>query len=351
MKLTSEACTAFERAINAFVDRELAADDSESLVRHLDECDGCRDYLEDLQLMASLHADAEAGFDEQVVEALVDEHGLFANVTRRLLAEKSEALARLFYELGKAYVLVGGRHRTRQRDVIMQRRPVDIRRAMREGRALSHQGEALQREAGVRERGSLFRRSRQLFDSCRAGHGALANGRRLLEEALRLDPDHHEARFYLGMFYSWTDHDHLARREFGTIYARCGNDVLRMMALQYIGMLHTWIYDHDGAIRCFEEVVASGVEEQDARMFVARFNLAVSCTKAGRTDPATAAFRELVTRRPEQVPQLRRYLARDVELVRLLQGDPDLETHLRQEVPALFAVRAGVDDHEDHDTV
>lgn len=337
MKLTSEACTAFERAINAFVDRELAADASEALVRHLDECDGCRDYLEDLQAMAAMHVDLDTAFDTRAVEAIVDEHALFANVTRRLLGDKREALVRLFYELGKAYVLVGGRHRTRQRDVIMQRQPVDIRRAMREGRALTQQGEALQRAAGVRDGHSLFRRSRQLFDACRAGHGALANGRRLLGEVLRLEPTHDDARFYLGMYHSWTDRDDLARREFGTIYVKSPSPVMRMMALQYIGMLHTWAYDHEGAIRCFEEVVQSGIEGEDSRMYIARFNLAVSCTKARRLDTATTRFRELADRYPQRVAQLRDYLARDVELVRLLQREPDLVAHLRQEVPALFA--------------
>ena len=55
MKLTAEACVAFERDINLFIDHELPAADTPQLVEHLEACGACRDYLDDVRELAALH--------------------------------------------------------------------------------------------------------------------------------------------------------------------------------------------------------------------------------------------------------------------------------------------------------
>src|SRR5262249_42558857 len=95
MKLTAEACLAFEHDISLFVDHELDAAGSDRLVSHLESCDGCRDYLEDLRGLAEMHREAAAAdVEARAVAELVDRHALFASITRTLVQEKRAELAR-----------------------------------------------------------------------------------------------------------------------------------------------------------------------------------------------------------------------------------------------------------------
>ena len=55
MKLAAEACVAFERDINLFVDHELPDAQSGRLVEHLQSCGSCRDYVDDLRELAEMH--------------------------------------------------------------------------------------------------------------------------------------------------------------------------------------------------------------------------------------------------------------------------------------------------------
>ncbi len=213
MKLTAEACVAFERDINLFIDHELPASDTPQLVEHLEACGACHDYVDDLRELAAVHRQMGRGPDgggaDSAVADLVDRHALFASITKTLLLDKREELARLLYELGKAYVLAGNEAAAapRRRSVLPVKRPVDVRSAVERGRRLAREGEALSGtpEADapvVRASGSLFRRSRRLFVApVRAGAGALANGNRLLLEALAIRPDFDEARLYLGFHH------------------------------------------------------------------------------------------------------------------------------------------------------
>ena len=178
MKLTAEACVAFEREINLFIDHELPAAETPQLVEHLEACGPCRDFLDDLRELAALHrellgadgAQANDAAADAAVADLVDRHALFASITRTLLVDKREELARLLYELGKAYVLAGNEAASaqRRRSVLAVSRPVDVRSAVERGRRLTREAEALATApdadgASVRAGSSLFRRSRRLF--------------------------------------------------------------------------------------------------------------------------------------------------------------------------------------------
>jgi len=351
MKLTAEACVAFERDINQFIDHELSAEDTPQLVRHLESCGACRDYVDDLREMAALHRQlagrdgAGAGDADAAVAQLVDRHAIFASISRTLLLEKRDELARLLYELGKAYVLAGNEAVAahRRRSVLPVERPVDVRRAADRGRRLAREGEALSASAGAgssehRASGSLFRRSRKLFAApARAGAGALANGQRLLLEALQHRPEYDEARLYLGFHHMLVGRHDRARVEFRRVY-RLGKDpVHRMMALQFLGNVYSSGGDYRRAIECYEEVVASGLMDVEPRFFTSLVNLAVSCAKAGLGERCVRSFTDLVARFPSRVDHVRALLARKQTFLDLLARRTDLRDSLRRQVPGLFA--------------
>jgi tetratricopeptide (TPR) repeat protein len=346
MKLTAEACVAFERDINLFVDHELPEGDAPRLVEHLEACADCHAYMDDLRELAGVHRALQAGGHEDAALAdVVDRHALFASITRTLVLDKRNELARLFYELGKAYVLAANRaaEAGRQRSVLTVRRPVDIRGASEAGRRVAREGEALctatpANEPAVRVSGSLFRRSRRLFGaSSRAGAGALANGHRLLQEALTLRPDLDEARLYLGFHHMLCGRHDRARIEFRRVYREGGDPLHRMMALQFLGNIHSAQGDYGRAIECYQEVVSSGLVETEPRFFSSLVNLAVSCAKAGHGTRCVELFRDVASRFPARLDQVRTLLSRKDTFRVLLQQEVLLHEALRRQVPALFA--------------
>jgi tetratricopeptide (TPR) repeat protein len=348
MKLTSPACTAFEKDIGLFVDHELAAADVPRLTLHLTDCGACRSYVDDLREMAELHrgmAEGEPAPTEDVLRGLVDRHALFAGITRRLLQDKSEELARLFYELGKAYVLAGNQASLGRRfqKVSPVSRVVDIRSATHRARAVAREGEALAAVAPAESRGefrggSLFGRSRKLFDEAAApGAGALASGQRCLTAALALRPDLDEARLYLGFHHMLVGRVDRAGTEFRRVYRTGKDPVHRLMALQYLGNVHSSRYEHRRAIECYEQVAAEDSRSAQPRFYTALVNLGMDCAKLGLEERSARHFAELVQRFPDQLIQSRQILSQATDFTMLLQRDAHLRESLRRSVPALFA--------------
>ena len=348
MNLTA-ACLEFENDIHLFVDHELPADQTGRLSGHLDRCEGCTGYMDDLRRLATLNIESGAAADAALAD-LVDRHALFASVTRELMGDKRLELARLFYELGKAYVLKANTSMSGRlsRTVASVSRPVDIRSTMGRGRQLAREAEDLEAvhagagngaEAGSeRESGSLFQRSRRLFSSStRAGSSALSNGRRLLEESLRLEPALSEARLYLGLHHMLTGRFDRARLEFRRVYREGVEPVHRMMALQMLGNVHSAAYDLERAVRCYEEVVQSDLLDAEPKLASALVNLGVNYAKLGRVGAAIQAFTQLVDRFPQMVGPTRSRLRRKQDFVDLLEREDTLAADLRVGVPALFA--------------
>jgi tetratricopeptide (TPR) repeat protein len=347
MKLSAPACQTFEHDINLFVDHELPAAGVVRLTSHLAECGACNDYVDDLRELAELNRYSEElqpGTTDEALRGLVDRHSLFGSITRRLLQDKSEELARLFYELGKAYVLAGNQAALgrRYQKVTPVSRPVDIRSTTDRARRVAREGEALAAAAGTRDEGasrghSLFAKSRRLFGAESAGGGALANGQHYLLAALALRADFDEARLYLGFHHMLTGRYDRAAAEFRRVY-RAGKDpVHRLMALQYIGNVHSTRYDHQRAIECYEQVVAEDRRSAEPRFYTALVNLGMDCAKLGMEERCRQHFAELVERFPSHLSQSRQLLSQATDFTALLQRDPHLRESLQRSVPALFA--------------
>jgi tetratricopeptide (TPR) repeat protein len=348
MNLTTQACTAFEQDISLFVDHELASAGVSRLTSHLTDCEACRSYVDDLRDMADLHremADDAPLATEDAVRGLVDRHSLFAGITRRLLLDKSGELARLFYELGKAYVLAGNQASLGRRfqKVAPVARVADIRATTDRARRVAREGEALAAAAPAESRGdfrhgSLFGRSRKLFDDTAApGAGALASGLRCLTAALALRPELDEARLYLGFHHMLVGRLDRAGAEFRRVYRSGKDPVHRLMALQYLGNVHSTRYEHKRAIECYEQVAAEDRRSSEPRFYTALVNLGMDCAKLGLEERSARHFAELVERFPAHLNQSRQLLSQATDFTALLQRDAHLRESLRRSVPALFA--------------
>lgn len=371
-KIDTQPCADYVEDLSAYVDGELGdgngSGDLARLVRHMGECAGCHEYTNALRQLSELHRSAaafpeaatevdgdpdsgNAPFDgpeqDEATAGLVDPAGLFASIAGNLVEEKRETLARLFYEIGKAYALAGNRalQDKRRQSVAHASRPLPIRGTEARARRELKDAEALERQVsqvGAKGRragtGLLLRRSRQLFGSPRRGSATLTRARRFLEEALALDATLDEARLYLGFRHAVVGRPDRARIQFRKVHVEGRTTLLRLLAAQSLGKLHSESGDYRRAIECYEEVVLSSETQQVApELFPSFLNLAVNYAKAGDVDKSTDTFADLTQRFPERLPQIRELLARKQFFQALLNQNLTLKRTLDSRAPALFA--------------
>lgn len=340
MMIHSQPCTTFVVDINAYVDGQLAAAEAGRLVDHTKSCEACNDYLDSLRLMSELHRNTKAAMDsgEHDVAALkVDPQSLFGAITGSLLADKQESLARLFYEIGKAYVLLGNRSLPGEQAVSVScAKPRDIRKSEAVARRTLLQSEELREHGEHAERG-LFGRSRKLFNATGKGRAnALGKGRSFLDEALALDPTLDEARLYLGLHHMLLGHAGRARTQFEQVHREGRSELLRLMGLQGLGKLHEDRGDYRAAVECYTEVIERVPAEDAPRLLQSFVNLPVSCAKAGMLTESVEHFAALADRFPQKAAQIQSLISKKRAFQAVLHANAELIGDLRRRVPALF---------------
>ena len=348
MNVHAPACKELLTDLSAFVDGELEPGELTRIAGHTDHCEGCSSYLDTLRRLSQLHRRStelldgmDAGDDGGDVGLGLDTDALVGRLLGHATTDEWDTVGRLFYELGKAYVLEGNKRlsRAESRTVTVRQAPVDIRRAEARARQRLAKVDRLHAAGARNGHGELFRdRSRRLMSmSTHAGSGALLKGRRFLEESLALLPKHDEARLYLGFTLLVSGRVDRARAEFRRVRREAAEPALQLMALQWLGNLAVNTSRLDEAVRCYEEVVTSDVAVGEPRLFSAFLNLPVTLAKLGRAEEAAGHFATLVQRFPERSGQVRQLLAGMTVFRRLLDENLPLQRTLHDKVPGLFA--------------
>ena len=377
-KVKAEPCADYVEDLSAYVDGEIGRDevklepdlhrtreamhpDLSRLVRHMGECAGCHDYTNALRQLSELNRSAAicpdprdehtalADFEhDEATAGCVDPSRLFASIACNLVEEKREALARLFYEIGKAYALAGNRalQEKRRQSVAYASRPLSLRGTEARARRELKNVEALEMQMDQKHEGAqalragsglLLRRSRQLFGSSRRGSAALTRARRFLEESLALDSTLDEARLYLGFRHAVVGRPDRARIQFRKVHLEGRTSLLRLLASQSLGRLYAEGGDYHRAIECYEEVVSSGEALEAAELFPSFLNLAVNYAKAGQVDKSTETFVDIARLFSDRLPRIRELLARKTFFQALLDKNLTLKWTLASRAPALFA--------------
>lgn len=357
MKTDIKPCKTFVVDLNAFVDKELNDGEALRLVNHTRQCEGCADYLVALRrlsefhrqtadaLGASLNGELDGSIADEGDECgpagpAVDPQGLFASVTGILANDKKESLARLFYEIGKAYVLLANRGQPTEREIQVRcTRPRDVRKSEAEARRVMFKHDDLAAAGGHGDKGGVFRRSRNLFAASGKGRSAaFAKGRAFLEEALALDETLDEARLYLGLHFMMLGHAGRAMTHFDRVHRTGRTDLLRLMGLQGLGKLHEDRGDYRAAVECYTDVISRASTDDAARLMQSFVNLPVSCAKAGMVAESVEHFSALVERFPHQLTQIQSIISKKHTFRAVLDANAQLHQDLCQHVPALFTV-------------
>lgn len=324
-KRGQDPCLQIQVDLSAMLDGELDPAGVRRVTVHSDVCPSCRSFFDGIREQVGLHRRlASVMAAPELVEASKAEATL-----RRKLTENQRKLSRILYELGRNFTLMGLSPEF-SREVAKEPMPVpDI--AMRGRNLLDEVARSDADELGVD-----WVAAKELFDGqLRTPEENLARGQRLLTECLALEPDGDDARIYLGLVHYARGQRALARKQFQRVVDGSSDAVMRGFALSNLSNIHLDEGDCDGAVALLEDLVGSGVVEEQPRLLAALFNLALAHGLKGSFDESLRWFGRL----REDAPHRRRWVAQELSrrshFLHLVHTHPDARS-LAEKLPEWF---------------
>jgi hypothetical protein len=256
----NDPCMQIQVDLSAMLDGELDALSVRRVMVHSDVCDSCKGFLDGIRSQARLHRTLFEVAEQEAVGS-----SSAARLRQELTANR-EKLARILYELGRGFVLMG-LSPDFSREVGKQ--PVPVPDMNMRGR--SFVDEVTRWANGAGQSTGEWVAAKDLFENGpRTPAENLAKGQRLLSECLSLAPDHHEARIYLGLVHYVRGQRSLARRQFAQVIAGTDDPAMRGFALLNLGNVHLHEGDPEGAIELLKQLVDSGLVQRQPRFGMAR---------------------------------------------------------------------------------
>ena len=329
MNGVADVCAPFQMDLSCLIDGELEEAAGVRAMAHLEHCDSCKEFFEDTRLQLQLHRDM---LDPT---PLAERFALLVGSERDDALETDELVRRLatiFYQVGKAYVLLATRPERMQ--VFEEAVRVDATRALGrgfvDGVVARGQGDA----GGVdwrTARGLLNGRLSDIEDP-------FDKGLRLLEEALEIDASHEEARIWFGFAQQHLEKPLRAQREFERVFRDALDEINRGHAAVQLSGLYAREGEYRRALVYLRWVTLAGLPELDERFFVVRFNVGLYYAHLGQKDRSVAAFRELLDRHPESVGEVAGFFANSPKLRSLIDSQPGFAESLLATCPELFGL-------------
>ena len=320
-----DPCYPIQVDLSCMIDGELDKAAIKRVLVHIEVCEKCRIFFEKLREHVRAHRD--------VFNIL--EKGLHTN--RRIrkhnysFGEKTLQVARIFYELGKAYVLLSVSPEF-QREVAAE--PVPIPDYRIKGKAI------LDRFLGD----PSFRRVKSNWVKARSllnGHldselENLDKGMNLLVEALEIQPKLYEARIYLGHARNLSGDLEGACEEFRTILRQAKSLLIRGYALENLGNVYLQMGELDSAAICFRRVVLGDIIKKEPRFFTSWFNLGLTYALLGNFKDSFRAFEKLYQDYPNERKRVRNIINNNKALKDTLKENPGFAAKLLSQFPEFF---------------
>ncbi len=327
LERANDPCLQIQVDLSAMLDGELDAPSVRRVMVHSDVCPSCRGFLEGIRTQARLH---EAMQELDAAEADTPTARL-----RTQLTTNRRKLAKILYELGRGFVLMG-LSADFSREV--GKEPVPVPDMAMRGR--SFVDEVTRWAKGQGQCVNEWVAAKQLFEhGLRTPAENLAKGQRLLSECLALQVEHHEARIYLGLVHHVRGQRSLARRQFAEVIAGSDDPSMRGFALLNLGNVHLQEGDLQGAVALLTQLVDSGLVQDQPRFGVAYFNLALAHGLQCRFEESQHWFQRLHDELPHKRQAIARELTKRSHFVHLLRNHPDVEQALASKFPGWFPLR------------
>ena len=342
MEGLTEGQLALQYELSCLADGELDEAAAAKLLVKLEADDESRAFFEDVQRFARLHRDVA---DPDRISArmamlageLTPSGGLESALNAAGLPDPAvqgldRKLAKIFYQLGKAYVL-SALDPDRFQDLVFAA-AVPIRTTKDQGRGFVDQ--ALQAEQ-LGDQAPRWAEARHLFNGrLERIEDPIQKGIKLLEQALEIENDHEEARIYLAFVHGYQGRTLMAERLYKEVFDSAVAPENRGHAAMQIGQLYTQEGDHKRAAHYYRWITLSGLAEQEPRFWPAYFNLGVASMGMGQRERGLRWFRELLDRHPEKTPKVAALCLESPTFKETVEANPAFASLLQQTCPELF---------------
>jgi tetratricopeptide (TPR) repeat protein len=323
-----DVCVQFQLDLSCMADGEMEETTGARAIAHLEACEACRSFFDDARRQIQAHRE------------LADASGLVARYAQLVGGEVDEEietielvhkLSTIFYQLGKAYVLAATDPDWRTR---VFERALDVGSTQTEGRGFvdgvlasgkGHYGGIDWKDARHMLNGRLTR-----IDA------PLEKGRRLLCEALGVDPTHEEARLYLAWLDARDGKRIRAAQSYRELFETAIDERNRAHAAIQLGNLYAEEGEYKNAIAFCRWVTMSGLADADERFFFVRFNLGMYYADLGDQKRSLAAFRALLDRHPRRAAEIARMFLQSPRTRAVIDHQQGFGEALLRTCPELF---------------
>lgn len=338
VQLDKGPCLQIQADLSAMLDGELQPASVRRVMVHSDVCSSCRGFLDGIRVQARALQDLhEMGALGKVEEAGTSKA---AALLRKKLIENRDHLAKIFYELGRGFVLMGVSPNFSR---VVAREPVPIPDMCMRGRSLVDEVERMSVEGGSVD--SEWVRAKELFENGRLITPAesLDKGTHLLRECLLLKSDFHEARIYLGHAYHVGEQRQKACVEFKAVLAAATDQHVRAFALLNLGNVYLEDGKWGASIPLFRELVDSGVIAKQPHFCMTFFNLALAYGLLEKFEECRHWFERLHIELPHKRSMIAGQLRSRRQLHEVLRRHPRIKADLALSFPDWFPIAEEAD--------
>ncbi len=332
-----DVCVQFQLDLSCLVDGELDEVAGGRAIAHLEECSSCSSFFDDTRSQIRAHRE------------LSDPEALLANYSALLGQDLAGGLAggmedqlekidlvhrlsKIFYQLGKAYVLnaIDSDFRVR-----VFEKAVEVGSVKTQGRGFVD---------GVLESGRGngcdldWQQARHMLNGkLEKITDPMDKGRRLLEEAVSSDETNEEAKLYLAFLEAHEGRRIKASRAYRRIFQSAMSDANRAHAAVQLGKLYAEEGETKKAIACNRWIVGSGLADHDDRFFFAHFNIGMYYADLRDVKRSLASYRRLLDRHPARVGEIAKLFLNSPRTRAAIDHQAGFAQALLETCPELFS--------------
>jgi len=352
----SDQQLALQQDLSCLVDGELDEPAAARAMVLLEESRDARRFFDDIKSFARFHRDLS---DPERLEARIAMLGAGEIASAAENIDLAHRLATIFYQLGKAYT-IAALEPTEFRERIFEA-AVPVHETKTRGRGFVDGVVAGGREAqtqdlaqdhdlaqGPGEEGGSILGGR--VDWTEARHllngrleqiaDPIEKGKRLLDQAIEIDPSHEESKIYLAFVHAREGRPLRAATLYREVFDTAMSLDNRGHAAMQLGRLHYGEGDYRQALVLWRWMTVSGLVAQEPRFNLAHFNIGVAYAALGKDERAVDSFRRLLDIHldsdgdPADIATL---FVENEDARALFESSPGFVQRLTQRLPELFA--------------
>lgn len=356
----SDQQLALQQDLSCLVDGELDEPAAARAMVLLEESKDARSFFEDIKSFARFQRDLS---DPERLEARIAMLGAAEIASAAENIDLAHRLATIFYQLGKAYT-IAALEPTEFRERVFEA-AVPVHETKTRGRGFVDGVVAGGREAqaltqGPGEEGGSILGGR--VDWTEARHllngrleqiaDPIEKGKRLLDQAIEIDPSHEESKIYLAFVHAREGRPLRAATLYREVFDTAMSLDNRGHAAMQLGRLHYGEGDYRQALVLWRWMTVSGLVAQEPRFNLAHFNIGVAYAALGKDERAVDSFRRLLDIHldaggdPADIATL---FIENEDARALFESSPGFVQRLTKRLPELFAAALDgcSDDHAD----